>query len=180
MEFLSVYYTCFEKFGVDGGYLGGTQNKSFKKLISNIRPMHNLMASAKEVNITNLDCLKIIKKYMKDEEACLFIDPPYIWSDGKYKYNAASESNYHKKIYAVLSKCKCKFVLFLRMTSSHQFKWQNQSDNLIQKDRCIRAFYDNRYKNKGYYKKEIPFDSSTDPTIECVITNFMFEGAEEY
>lgn len=152
------------------------QCEAFLKKAENICPISALFRSCKLVSITGEDLLAVIKKYMRKKNVVLWIDPPYYLSDGGYPEKQPSWK-YHNQIYELLIKAKCKFVLFLRIKASRT--GSVDIDNKAIDDSLIN-FYDNRYKGKNLYYKDMPVKQKYGFTEERVITNFAFDGCCDY
>lgn len=152
------------------------QRDAFRKKAANICPMSYLFQKCKSVIITSEDLLDVIKKNMRKKKVVLWIDPPYYLSDGGYPENQPGW-NYHHQIYEHLIKVKCKFVLFLRMNASRTANVDIDNKAI---DDSLESFYDNRYKGKNFYYRDMPVNQKCGNTIERVITNFAFDGCFEY
>lgn len=152
------------------------QRKAFLKKAENICPISALFRSCKLVSITGKDLLAVIKKYMRKKNVVLWIDPPYYLSDGGYPENQPGWK-YHNQIYELLIKVKCKFVLFLRIKASRTGKVDIDNEAI---DDSLMNFYDNRYKGKNLYYKDMPVKQKYGFTEERVITNFAFDGCCNY
>lgn len=151
------------------------QCNAFLEKINNICPISYNFRRCKLVVITCEDLLDVIKKYMRKKNVVLWIDPPYYLSNGGYPENQ-SGWNYHNQIYELLIKAKCKFVLFLRINASRT----DVDINNKAIDVSLKNFYDNHYKGKNLYYKDMPVRQKYGNTIERVITNFEFNGCVKY
>lgn len=150
--------------------------KTFLKKAENICPISALFRSCKLVSVTGEDLLAVIKKYMRKKNIVLWIDPPYYLSDGGYPEKQPGWE-YHNQIYELLIKVKCKFVLFLRIKASRTGKVDIDNEAI---DDSLMNFYDNRYKGKNLYYKDMPVKQKYGFTTERVITNFAFDGCYDY
>lgn len=152
------------------------QCKAFRKKTVNICPMSDLFRSCKSVVVTSEDLLDVIKKYMRKKNVVLWIDPPYYLSDGRYPEKQPGWC-YHNRIYELLIKAKCRFVLFLRINTSRTAAVDIDNEAI---DDSLKSFYDNHYKGKNFYYRDMPVRQKCGYTIERVITNYAFDGCFEY
>lgn len=131
------------------------------------------------VEIWQADMMDVIKQYSHKGKFILFVDPPYLLTNGKYAVNER-EIKFHKRLATLLCSCKCKFVLYCRVTAS-KFSGKNKYKRLI--DDVLLCFYDNYYSGKGFYYCDVELKHGNDVTIERMITNLDMcgeEGWEKY
>lgn len=126
------------------------------------------------VEIWQADMMDIIKQYSRKGKFILFVDPPYLLTNGKYAVNEP-EIKFHQRLAALLCSCKCKFVLYCRVTAS-KFSGKNKYKRLI--DDVLLTFYNSYYSGKGFYYYDVELKHGNDVTIERMITNLDMSGEE--
>ena len=89
----------------------------------------------KNVKLSNLDYLKIFKKYKNNKDAFLYLDPPYLdSSNSSYYYTEINNDNEENKIVKIvdnsriyvdilnfLKNCKCKVIMIINKNSLSNF-----------------------------------------------------------
>ena len=140
-----------------------------KKKLPFIAELSNILEG---VEIKQNDLKEVIKKYSRRRKYILFIDPPYLLTNGNYAVNE-SEFEFHLGLADLLHSCSCKFVLYCRVTAS-KFSGKNDDKRLI--DDVLFAFYSNHYPKEKYYFCDVELKHGDNVTVERMITNLDMSG----
>lgn len=122
-------------------------DEKIKKYFDTLRK-HDLFFCNDKINYTNDDYLITFEKFKNDENAFLFLDPPYLWSDNKFYYwfngqtEDIMENNFiydHTKIYIdilnFLKYCKCRVLLIINKNAINEYLF-----NGFVKDEYIKIY----------------------------------------
>lgn len=132
----------------------------------------NIVAEAEaleKIRITNMDALKLLKRYAGKPEYILVCDPPY-FDTREYDESFPWESHVAmEKLLRKHAKKNGAFLYFGRPTAPRSLNTKASID-YSQRDKIYEGKYDDLFRGKGYFYLDYEFDKAHG-IIERIVTN---------
>lgn len=102
------------------------------KVLKNKPDIENLTDLIKNMEIYNIDGIKLLKKYKDDKDTFIFCDPPYLNSDNsKYNLKQLVENKiydntyYYSYLAEYIKTCKCKILIVVNKNCLMEYIFKN-------------------------------------------------------
>lgn len=127
---------------------------------------------------TNNDVFYCLKKYQKDKQAFIVVDPPYLDTDGyiNEEANADFPEKEHERLCAMLLQTKGIWIYHGRVLPSKSIYTKDNPQDFENRRKNLIRFWKRAFLNKGVFYLDVPYQN----TLERIVSNYPFDGFKPY